>query len=84
MHKLMSILFFSGVLAFMPSSFIATAVAQDDDAVRRAQSLVVPVTGSGNGATFVGSLDIRRFANADGVVSAVGPPHSFRDQDGHP
>ncbi len=48
----------------------AAVAAQDQGS--QVQSLLIPVTGTGGGATFTGTLNLLRFVADDGAVRAVG------------
>jgi hypothetical protein len=56
-------------LAFVGGPLVQPVAAQGQG---NSQGITIPVTGSGGGSTFVGTLNLQRFSVIDGVVSAVG------------
>ena len=56
-------------LAFAAGPLLQPVAAQGQGS---SQGITIPVTGSGDGAAFVGAFNLQRFTVVDGVVSAVG------------
>jgi hypothetical protein len=60
------------LLALMTISFVLSPTAGTAEEPRTLKALVLPLTGTGSGVTFNGTVTVQRFVQQDGEVLAIG------------